>query len=678
MQKTSKKEEVPMGQCVGIDLHLRSTTIVRMAEDGEVLGTERFVSEPLELAQAMVAAGPDVVLESTYGWYWAAALLQELGAHVHLAHALGNDWGNRRVKNDVRDARTWRFVGPRATGRRLDRATPRARATRARALSLLAHPAPHQCQGPDPRGHGQERDPPVVGELWGPTGSAQLDRLELPEAYAMRLESLRNLLDVYEAAIAELDAHIHAELKADPGYRALLTLPGVGKVIAAIFVAEIGDVSRFDSAKKLCSWAGLTPEHRESDEVVHHGAITTQGSPLVRWAAIEAVGNYRSKGNEKLRADYRRIAEHAGKYKARVAVARKLLNSRLLCAARRGGPMPRGRRLSLGHGPTRARRTPYGVWGHPQAEVDFVESANSRGQDSEQFAIRQAPWWASHSDRVAVRRCRSTTTSSRFLLVGSCREGSLGRSAGRRFSELNPPEEGVRFYAEGIDGPWIVGSIFPKHFASKTPRRRNRTERTRRADPPGTLSSPCHQGATPARRIRAGNGFPQSLSRRTEGGDCFAFSCQGVESSLPIDHNLAAPKATWPAGGAFLQSETSGGECQMAIEEAALIEPEDFTAEVRDEDGATVVTLSGELDLSTAGALREVLVLPEVLNAPAVRVDLTQVDFLGSTGVGLLVSACKRIKASGGSFSVICAKTAVRHVLEISGLLDYLHVESAA
>jgi transposase len=84
---------------------------------------------------------------------------------------------------------------------------------------------------------------PVVGELWGPTGQAQLDRLELPEAYAVRLDSLRNLLDVYEAAIAELDAHIHAELKADPGYRALLTLPGVGKVIAAIFVAEIGDIT---------------------------------------------------------------------------------------------------------------------------------------------------------------------------------------------------------------------------------------------------------------------------------------------------------------------------------------------------------------------------------------------------------------------------------------------------
>ena len=102
-------------------------------------------------------------------------------------------------------------------------------------------------------------------------------------------------------------------------------MPGVGKVIAAIFVAEIGDITRFASAKKLCSWAGLTPKDRDSDKVVHRGEITEQGSPLVRWTAIEAVGNYRATGNEELQARPRRIAERAGKYKARVAVARKLL-----------------------------------------------------------------------------------------------------------------------------------------------------------------------------------------------------------------------------------------------------------------------------------------------------------------------------------------------------------------
>ena len=47
---------------------------------------------------------PEVVIEATYGWYWAVDLLQELGATVHLANPNALNWGERRVKNDVVDA----------------------------------------------------------------------------------------------------------------------------------------------------------------------------------------------------------------------------------------------------------------------------------------------------------------------------------------------------------------------------------------------------------------------------------------------------------------------------------------------------------------------------------------------------------------------------------------------
>ena len=55
----------------------------------------------------MARAGvhPEVVLEATYGWYWAADALAAIGAVVHLAHPLGvKAFSYRRVKNDVRDA----------------------------------------------------------------------------------------------------------------------------------------------------------------------------------------------------------------------------------------------------------------------------------------------------------------------------------------------------------------------------------------------------------------------------------------------------------------------------------------------------------------------------------------------------------------------------------------------
>ena len=217
-EDTAQEATSPMGQYVGIDLHRRSTTIVRMAEDGEVLGTERFVSQPFELAQAMAAAGPEpeVVLESSYGWYWAADLLQELGAHVHLAHALDDNWGNRRVKNDERDAQDLAAMS--ALGRLAEGwiAPPEVRELReARALSLLADPPPHQCQGPDPRGHGQERDPARRRRAAGtvcrsflipPSGRPARERAPGPFMYGVRgylaLGTVRNPVSKRDVVMA--------------------------------------------------------------------------------------------------------------------------------------------------------------------------------------------------------------------------------------------------------------------------------------------------------------------------------------------------------------------------------------------------------------------------------------------------------------------------------------------
>ncbi len=313
-------------QYVGIDLHRRTATVHRMTAEGEVLDTSRIVAQPFELAEVLRDAGaePEVVLESTYGWYWAADVLADLGARVHLAHPLGNNWGNRRVKNDERDARDLAamlrlgrlaeaWIAPPAVRERRELVRYRSR--------LVRHRTSYKAQV-----HGvmaKNGVLPARGEMWGPGGAAQLDALELPPAYALRMASLRSLIVLMDQEVRRLDEVIHHELRDDRGYQAIQKLHGVGKVFAAVFVAEIGDVTRFSSPEKLCSWAGLTPKHRESDDHVNRGPITKQGSPLVRWAAVEAVS--KNHGGPKLHADFERIAERRGKFKARVAVARKLL-----------------------------------------------------------------------------------------------------------------------------------------------------------------------------------------------------------------------------------------------------------------------------------------------------------------------------------------------------------------
>ena len=167
------------------------------------------------------------------------------------------------------------------------------------------------------------RDRRLSHDLWGVAGPAWLDELELPHGYTVRIESLRDLVGFYNREVAMLEREIWQWLRDDAGYHAIQAIDGVGRVLAAVFVAEIGDVSRFPNSQTLCSWAGLTPKHRESDTKVHRSRVTKQGSKLVRWAAIEAVA--KTRGGPKAQADYHRIADRRGVNIARVAAARKLL-----------------------------------------------------------------------------------------------------------------------------------------------------------------------------------------------------------------------------------------------------------------------------------------------------------------------------------------------------------------
>jgi transposase len=313
-------------QYVGIDLHRRRSVIVHKDEVGEVLSTRRIDNDPVNLAAAVADAGEDVdvILEATYGWYWAADLLTEVGCSVHLAAPSSLNWGQRRVKNDERDANdlidlfrlgrmTEAWIAPPAVRELRELVRYRAKLVRLRTgLKAQLHAV-----------MAKNGVLPSRLDMFGPGGTAQLDALDLPAAFTARIDSLRCLVDVFDGEVATFERKIHALLKDDPGYRAIQAIEGVGPVIAAIFVAEIGDVHRFNSPQALCSWAGLTPKHRESDTKVMRGKITKQGSRIVRWAAIEAISKQR--GGAKLRADYHAITARRGKQKARVAVARRLL-----------------------------------------------------------------------------------------------------------------------------------------------------------------------------------------------------------------------------------------------------------------------------------------------------------------------------------------------------------------
>jgi transposase len=165
----------------------------------------------------------------------------------------------------------------------------------------------------------------TVADLFGVAGRTLLKRLQLDPPYAARVASLRRLVEAFDFEIDVVSARLQVRLARDPGYTAIQAIPGVGPVLAAVFVAEIGDVTRFARPEQLCCWAGLTPRHRESDTTVHRGPITKQGSRLVRWAAIEAVQRTPASAGW-LVANRDRLVERRGRNIAVVATARRLLH----------------------------------------------------------------------------------------------------------------------------------------------------------------------------------------------------------------------------------------------------------------------------------------------------------------------------------------------------------------
>ena len=98
---------------------------------------------------------------------------------------------------------------------------------------------------------------------------------------------------------------------------------GVGRYSALLIVAEIGEPSRFRNGRKVGAYAGLTARVSQSGARSHHGHITRQGSPWLRWILVQAAMHIVRK-DQPLQNFYVRVRKRSSASIARVAVARKL------------------------------------------------------------------------------------------------------------------------------------------------------------------------------------------------------------------------------------------------------------------------------------------------------------------------------------------------------------------
>ena len=180
-------------------------------------------------------------------------------------------------------------------------------------------------------GHGYDRS---ASYRTGP-GRGWLAELDLLPASREIITGCLAVIDGLAPVIERLDGELHQHAKTGPRVKALRTLPGVGEFTALVMLAEIGDITRFGSARKLASWAGLTPTVRGSDLKVRHGHISGQGSAWLRWVMNQAAQT--AQRSPDFAASYTAIAKRRGKKIATIAVPPQAADPRLAPARRDAG-----------------------------------------------------------------------------------------------------------------------------------------------------------------------------------------------------------------------------------------------------------------------------------------------------------------------------------------------------
>jgi len=168
--------------------------------------------------------------------------------------------------------------------------------------------------------------PCPVSDLFGVRGRELLARLCLPEPWACDVEVSLRLVDELEQEIAACEAELR-RLGADHRYvPLLLTVPGIGWVLAYTIAAEVGDIGRFASPTKLAGYTGLCPRVYQSGESDRRGPLAKQGPKYLRWALIEATTHAckHPAYHERYQRTKTRLGKQRGPKVAQVDLARRL------------------------------------------------------------------------------------------------------------------------------------------------------------------------------------------------------------------------------------------------------------------------------------------------------------------------------------------------------------------
>jgi transposase len=336
--------------CVGMDVHYEFSKVAFCDERGAVVRRERLEHRDREGLIRRVAqwpAGLPVVMEASFGWGWLSDVMEETGLKVRLSNCFKvekmrkargwvktNDkdaalqaqllleknawWEVWRAPQEVRERREW-------MRHRTDLVMIQTQ-TKERIHAIF-----HR--------HGIFHD---FSDLFGSQGRRFLTRLASGQDGQSRLlpsgatEALRGdlaLLVHLRGALAKIARALRVNLERNELARCLDSVPGFGLILAHVLMAEVGELRRFASARKLASYSLLAPQSDDTGEDLAPGRkplgrhLGVRGNRTLKWAFIEAAhGAVRSGGPWRELFDRQTDGGKQNRGHGYIGVARALVN----------------------------------------------------------------------------------------------------------------------------------------------------------------------------------------------------------------------------------------------------------------------------------------------------------------------------------------------------------------
>lgn len=311
----------------GIDLHSNNSVLVVLDSGDRVVYQKRLPNERDKILGALAACGPivAVAVESTFNWYWLVDALQDAGYTVRLVNTAAiKQYDGLKHSGDFSDARHLAhlmrlsilptgYIYPREGRAVRDLLRKRGQLVRQRTTQILS------MQNLLTRNLGTQTSGNTL-KRWQAT---DIEELRLLPAQRLALRSNLAVMHCLDEQIKVLEAAILEQTRLQAAFQGLLTVSGIGKVLALTIALETGDITRFAGPGNFASYARVVDSRRESNGKKKGEGNAKCGNKYLAWAFVEAA-HFAVRYDEQIKRWYQKKAGKTLTVVAIKAVAHKL------------------------------------------------------------------------------------------------------------------------------------------------------------------------------------------------------------------------------------------------------------------------------------------------------------------------------------------------------------------